>query len=418
MKKLKRRVVVTGIGVITSLGKDKNIFFDYLLQGKSGISEIPHLREAGCPVIIGSAVTDFVPLNYLDFKEVRICDRITQFTLACAGLALQDSRLEIKSLDPYRVGVYLGAGIGGILSFEEQYTRYLKDGSSRVSPFTVTMMIPNISSAWVSLKHSIKGPALTISTACAASLNAIGEAFKLIREGSLDLVLTGGAEASLTPFVVSAFNNMKALSTRNLEPARASRPFDRERDGFVMGEGGGILVLEELNQALNRGATLYAEVAGYGTNSDAYHITAPHQEGEGAIRAMQDAVKDAGLSLEDIDYINAHGTSTPLNDRIETLAIKKLFGEHAYKLKISSTKSMIGHLLGGAGAVESIATVLSLYNGILHPTMNYEVPDPECDLDYVPNVAIKPAGGIEVALKNAFGFGGHNAVLVYKKFHS
>ena len=418
MKKLKRRVVVTGIGVITSLGKDKNIFFDSLLHGKSGVGEVPHLKEAGCPVIIGSAVTDFVPLNYLDFKEVRICDRITQFTLACAGLALQDAQLNIKNLDPYRVGVYLGAGFGGILSFEEQYARYLKDGSSRVSPFTVPLMIPNISSAWVSLKYGIKGPALTISTACAASLSAIGESFKLIREGSLDLVLAGGAESSLTPFVVSAFNNMKALSTRNLEPARASRPFDRERDGFVMGEGGGILVLEELNQALNRGATIYAEVAGYGTNSDAFHITAPHQEGEGAIRAMQDAIKDAGLRLENIDYINAHGTSTPLNDRIETLAIKKLFGENAYKLKISSTKSMIGHLLGGAGAVESIATVLSLYKGILHPTINYEVPDPECDLDYVSNVAVKPVGGVEVALKNAFGFGGHNAVLVYKKFHS
>lgn len=416
---MKRRVVVTGIGVITSLGKDKDEFFTSLLEGKSGIREVPHLREAGCSVFIASPVSDFDPLEFMEKKEVGRNDRFTQFALACAELALRDSSIDLSKKDPCRVGVYMGVGLGGIMTLEEQYSRYLKDGTTRVSPFTIPMLIPNMSSAQISIKYSIKGPSLITTTACAASLNAIGEAFKLIREGSLDIVLAGGVEASITPFVISAFNNMRALSTYKEEPQKASRPFDRDRDGFVMGEGGGVLILEELNQALERGATIYAEVKGYGTNSDAYHITAPHPEGEGAAGAMELSLKDAGLLPEDVDYINAHGTSTPLNDKIESLAIKKVFGPHAYKLKISSTKSMIGHLLGGAGAVESVATIMSLYKGVIHPTINYENPDPECNLNYVPNTLWSPLEGergIKVALKNAFGFGGHNAAVVYKKY--
>lgn len=416
---MKRRVVITGLGVVSSLGREKDSFFQALLEGKTGIKHDELLKESGCPIHISGKITDFNPLDYMDKREVGRADRFAQFALASSEIALADSGIDLNKLKSDRVGVYLGVGLGGIITLEEQYGRFLSDGFSRVSPFTVPMLIPNMASALISMKYGFKGPSLSTTTACAASLNAIGEAYKLVKDGSLDVVLSGGVEASITPFVISAFNSMKALSNRNDEPEKASRPFDRDRNGFVMGEGGGILILEELNHALKRGAIIYAEVKGYGTNSDSFHITAPHPEGEGAVGAMKLALVDAQIQPEEVDYINAHGTSTPLNDKIETLAIKRVFGEHAYNLKISSTKSMLGHLLGGAGAVESIATVMSIYKGVIHPTINYENKDPDCDLNYVPNKpwdSTKEGRSINIALKNAFGFGGHNAVVVYSKY--
>lgn len=329
-------------------------------------------------------------------------------------MALEDADLDLSTVDKTRIGVILGSGIGGNATWEEQHSILLSKGPKRVSPFFIPMMIVNMASGQVSMAFGLKGPNFTVVTACASGTNAIGEAFRTLQRGDADIIISGGTEAPITMLSLAGFSSMKALSSRNDEPSLASRPFDRERDGFVMGEGAGILVMESLDSALKRNAKIYGEVVGYGSTADAYHLTQPSPEGEGASRAMEAAISDAGISPSDVDYINAHGTSTPLNDKFETMAIKNTFGEHAYKLAVSSTKSMTGHLLGAAGAVEIVATLLSVYNDEIPPTINYENPDPECDLDYVPNRAVKRT--VNIALSNSMGFGGHNACIIVKKF--
>jgi 3-oxoacyl-[acyl-carrier-protein] synthase II len=350
----------------------------------------------------------------MDKKEARRFDRFTQFAVAAAVQAVQDARLEITDENRDRCGVYIGSGIGGIHVLLENYRVLLERGHKRVSPFVVPMMIPNMASGQVSIMLGAKGPNSSPISACATGSNAIGDAFKLIQRGAADVMIAGGSEAAIIDLAIAGFSNAKALSERNEEPERASRPFDRDRDGFVMAEGAGVLVLESLEHAKARGATIYAEVIGYGMSGDAYHITAPDPVGNGGFRAMREALADAGISPDDVDYINAHGTSTDMGDKLETLAIKNLFGEHAYKLAVSSIKSMIGHMLGAAGAVEAIATVKTLQEGIIPPTINYETPDPDCDLDYVPNTARRQ--DVKIALSNSFGFGGHNAVIALKKY--
>lgn len=408
-----RRVVVTGMGVISPIGIGLPSFWNSLVEGKSGIREITRFDASDFPSRIAGEV-DFDPLDYLDRREARKMDRFTQMAVACARMAAEHADMN-DGLEPERAGVIIGTGIGGIETLSNEYENYMTNGPGRVSPFFVPMMIPNMAAGHISIDLGLKGPINTIVTACASGTNAIGESFRIIKHGYADIMVTGGTEAPLVPLCIAGFCNMKALSTRNELVSKASSPFDKNRDGFVIGEGAGVLVLEELEHARRRNARIYAEVVGYGMSSDAYHITAPAPEGDGAKRAMDAAIRDAGLTPSDIDYINAHGTSTPHNDANETQAIKNLMGPKAYDTMISSTKSMIGHLLGAAGAVETIATVLAIENGIIPPTINYEEPDPECDLDYVPNKARKCE--IQVALKNSFGFGGQNACLVIRRLN-
>jgi 3-oxoacyl-[acyl-carrier-protein] synthase II len=384
---LENRVVITGMGVLSSLGIGKEAFWESLVQGRNGISTVTRFDASGYPTRIAGEVRGFDPRDYMDRKEARRMDRFTQFAVAAGMLGLQDAGIDLSRENPDRVGVFLGTGIGGTETFEEQHRILLDKGPNRISPLFVPMMIGNMGAGQVSIQFGLRGPNVTIVNACASSANAIGEAFKVLERGEADIILAGGAEAAITPMAMAGFCAMKAMSTKNDVPEKASRPFDAQRDGFVMSEGGCILILETLEHAKARGAHIYAEVIGYGCTADAYHITAPEPEGEGARKAMEMALNDAGIQPDEVNYINAHGTSTLMNDKYETLAIKKLFGEHAYSLAVSSTKSMSGHLLGASGAVEVAATALTIENGIIPPTINYETPDPDCDLDYVPTPA-------------------------------
>ncbi len=411
---MRRRVVVTGIGCLTPIGIGKEEFWSSLLAGKSGVNYITKFDTTDYPTKIAAEVKDFNPEDYIDKKEMKKMDRFTQFAVAASKMAMEDAGLNSESLEAERFGVVLGTGIGGIGTFEEQYQRLLEKGPKRVSPFFIPMLISNIGSGYVSMILGAKGPNTTVVTACASSTNAIGEAFKIIERGAAEVMVTGGMEASITSLSIAGFSTMKAMSTNNEDPQGASRPFDLNRDGFVMGEGSGILVLEELDHALKRGATIYAEMVGYGMSADAYHITAPSPEGEGAARSMLEALGDAGIVPEDIDYINAHGTSTPYNDQFETMAIKRVFQDHAYQLCVSSTKSMTGHLLGAAGSIEAIACIMAIDRGMIPPTINLKDPDPDCDLDYVPNTPRERE--VNYALSNSLGFGGHNATIIIKKY--
>jgi 3-oxoacyl-[acyl-carrier-protein] synthase II len=413
---MKKRVVITGVGVISPVGNDADTFWKSLLESKSGIDRITAFDPSDYPTQIAGEVKDFDPGQYMDKKEARRYDRYLQFAMAAAKMAVADAKLEISEEIAERVGVYIGSGIGGLSTLEEQHSVLMEKGPRRVSPFFIPMMIANMASGLVSIEFGAKGPTSAAITACATSTNAIGDAFRLIQYGDADVMITGGAEATIRPMAMAGFCAMKAMSTRNDEPQKASRPFDRDRDGFVMGEGAGILVLEELEHAKKRGATILAEVIGYGLSADAHHITAPSPGGEGAARCMKNALRDAAIDPSEVGYINAHGTSTDQGDIAETMAIKQVFGEHAYKLAVSSTKSMTGHLLGATGGIEAIATAFALRDQILPPTINQENPDPECDLDYVPNVA-RPAQ-VTVALSNTFGFGGHNATIVLKRYEA
>jgi 3-oxoacyl-[acyl-carrier-protein] synthase II len=413
---MKRRVVITGAGVISPVGNDAQTFWNSLLEGKSGIDKVTAFDVTDYPTQIAGEVKEFNPEDFMDKREARRQDRYVQFALAATKMAVESARLEITPEIAERVGVYIGSGIGGLGTWEEQHQVLLEKGPRRVSPFFIPMMIANMASGAVSIEYGAKGPTSSAITACATGTNAIGDAFRLIQFGHADVMITGGAEATIRPMAFAGFCSMKAMSTRNDEPQKASRPFDRDRDGFVMGEGAGIVILEELEHAKQRGATILAEVIGYGMSADAHHITAPPEDGEGAARCMMNALKDAGVAPAEVGYINAHGTSTPLGDIAETKAIKTVFGDHAYKLAVSSTKSMTGHLLGATGGIEAIATAFALRDQILPPTINLENPDPECDLDYVPNEARKAQ--VNVALSNTFGFGGHNATIVLKRYEA
>jgi len=411
---LARRVVVTGIGVISPVGTGKDKFWQSLLEGKSGIDTIQSFDPTPFESRVAGEVRDFDPESFLPRKEARRMDRFSQFAVCASLMALEDANLDLARANRERAGVILGSGIGGIRTFEDQYRVLLERGPQKVSAFFIPMMIVNMGAANVAIQLGLKGPNSCVSTACEASTHALGEALRIIQRGEADIMIAVGAEASITPLAVAGFCAMKALSTCNDEPKKASRPFDRKRDGFVMAEGSCALILEAEEIALARGARIYAELKGYASTCDAYHITAPDPEGEGAARAIRLALEDSNVSPEEVDYINAHGTSTPLNDKTETLAIKKVFGERAYQIKISSTKSMVGHLLGAAGALEAAATVLSIYHSIIHPTINLEDPDPECDLDYTPHGACPLF--IRNALSNSFGFGGHNGTLVFGRY--
>ncbi|GAQ26294.1 MULTISPECIES: beta-ketoacyl-ACP synthase II [Tepidanaerobacter] len=411
---MNKRIVVTGMGVVSPVGIGINKFWNSLIGGKSGIDKITAFNAEDLPSKIAGEVRDFNPEDYIDRKELKRLDRFTQFAVAATKMAFEDAQLDLSKIDPTRVGVILGSGIGGANTWEEQHTILLEKGPRRVSPFFIPMMIINMASGQTAMAFNLKGPNFTVVTACASGTNAIGEAFRVLQRGDADIIVSGGTEASITMLSLAGFSSMKALSTRNDEPTKASRPFDRDRDGFVIGEGAGIVILETLESALSRNARIYGEIVGYGSTADAYHLTQPAPEGEGASRAMMASILDAGLKPEDVDYINAHGTSTPLNDKFETMAIKNTFGKHAYELAVSSTKSMTGHLLGAAGAIEFIAATLAVYNDEIPPTINYENPDPECDLNYVPNKSIKRQ--VNVALSNSMGFGGQNASVVVKKY--
>jgi 3-oxoacyl-[acyl-carrier-protein] synthase II len=410
---MKRRVVITGMGVLTSLGSDLHTFWSNLTQGKSGVKRIESFDTSEYPTKIAASIDNFNPQDYMEQKEARRMDRFVQFAVAASTLALQDAGLDVrKDADPERVGVYVGSGIGGLGTWEDQHKVLMEKGPRRISPFFIPMMISNMASGSISIHFGAKGPNSTTVTACATGTHSIGDAFRIIQHGSADVMICGGSEAAITPFGMAGFCAMRAMSTRNDEPEKASRPFDAERDGFVMGEGCGILILESLEHALARRAKIYAEVIGYGMSGDAYHITDP--DPSGAARCMKSAIRDAGLEPGDIDYINAHGTSTPVGDISETKAIKETLGDHAYRVAVSSTKSMTGHLLGAAGGIEAVISALTIYHGTIAPTINLEHPDPECDLDYVPNEARK--ADVRVAMSNSFGFGGHNATIVLKKF--
>ena len=413
---MKRRVVITGVGPVTPIGTGKENFWNNLIAGKSGIDIITRFDTTDVDVKIAGEVKDFDYAEYMDKKEGKRMDRVTHFAVAAAKLAVEDAKLDLASINQVRAGVCVGSGIGGIETFVEQTTKYVEKGPSKISPFFIPMEIPNMPAGQISIALGLKGPNTAIVTACATGTNCIGDAFRTIQYGDADIMIAGGTEAAISPVAVAGFANMKALSTNNEHPEKASCPFDKKREGFVMGEGAGVIVLEELEHAKARGAHLYAEICAYGMTADAYHITSPDPSGEMPAACMQAAVDDAGLKPEAVDYINAHGTSTHRNDLNETLAAKKVFGEHAYKMAISSNKSMLGHLLGAAGGVEAIATVLTIENGVIPPTINYEDPDLEegLDLDYVPNVARK--ANVDVAISNSFGFGGHNATILFKKY--
>jgi 3-oxoacyl-[acyl-carrier-protein] synthase II len=409
-----RRVVITGAGMITPLGTGTQKSWEGIIAGRSAIRNITHFDTEGFPCQIAGEVPDFDVNDFVAAKEQKKMDRFIHFGLAAATLAMEDSGLKITDSNAERVGVIVGAGVGGLESIE-RCTKILNDkGPKRVTPFFIPMTIINLTSGHISIRFGAKGPNSAVATACASGTHAIGDAFKLIQRGLTDAMICGGSEAVITPLGITGFTSMKALSTRNDEPQRASRPFDTDRDGFVMGEGSGILVIEEMEHAVKRGARIYAEIVGYGLNSDAYHITSPAPNGEGAARCMRSTLQDAGLQTEDVNYINAHGTSTKYGDELESTAIKTVFGKHAYSLCVSSTKSMIGHLLGASGGVEAAICALSVYNKIVPPTINLDNPDTQCDLDYVPHNA-RPLD-INIAMSNSFGFGGTNACIILKRF--
>jgi 3-oxoacyl-[acyl-carrier-protein] synthase II len=411
-----RRVVITGVGAVTPVGNTAEEFWQALLEGRSGIGPITRFDATGFETRIAGELKGFDPLKYIDKKDDRKFDPFLKYAVACAVMAVEDAALKTDRVDATRFGVLVGSGIGGLETLLDNYEALRTKGPDRVSPFLIPMLIVNMASGAISMRVGAKGPNTAVVTACATGNHAIGDATKIIQRGDADVMIAGGAEAIIIPLAIAGFAQMKAMSTRNDDPTHASRPFDAERDGFVCGEGAGIMVLESLEHASRRGARIYAEVVGYGMTGDAHHMTAPDPEGDGAARAMSAALRDAGLDPSAVGYINAHGTSTPYNDKFETLAIKRVFGEHARKLAVSSTKSMTGHLLGAAGGIEAIATTFAIHHGMLPPTINYEKPDPDCDLDYVPNHARKQE--VEVALSNAFGFGGTNATLAFRKFRS
>jgi len=410
----KRRVVVTGMGMVSPLGLDLMSSWKAVIEGKSGVGYITHFDVSDYSVRIAAEVKGFDPSNYIELKEVKKMDRFIHFAVAATHMAFEDSMLKITPENAERTGIVIGSGMGGLPAIEYYHRILLEKGWKRVSPFFIPMVIVNLAAGQISIRYGIKGPTLAVTTACATGNHSIGEAFRMIQYGDADVIIAGGAEAVITPMAIAGFAVMRALSTRNDEPEKASRPFDLNRDGFVMGEGAGIIILEELEHAIKRGAKIYAELVGYGMSSDAYHITAPAPAGTGGASCMKMALNDAGISPEEVDYINAHGTSTKQGDELETQAIKTLFGEHAYKLSVSSTKSMTGHLLGAAGGVEAIFTILSIYEDIVPPTINLDNPDPECDLDYVPYKPRKKQ--VRYAMSNSFGFGGTNASLLFKKF--
>jgi len=405
---------VTGVGLVTPLGIGTDVSWEALREGKSGVGRITQFDAAAFACQIAGEVKEFDPARYIEKKEIKKMARFIQFAIAASEYALCDSGLKVTQENEERVGVYIGSGIGGFEVIEREHLNLLQHGPRRISPFFIPATIINLASGYVSIRTGAKGPNSATATACTTSAHSIGDSFRLIQHGDADAMVCGGAEAVVTPMGVGGFAAMRALSTRNGEPERASRPWDRDRDGFVVGEGAGILVLEELEQARARGARIQAEIVGYGMSADAHHVTAPPEDGEGAFRVMRNSLRDAKIEPEKIDYINAHGTSTDLGDRAETIAIKRAFGEHAYKVSVSSTKSMTGHLLGGAGGLEAGITVLAIRDQIAPPTINYENPDPECDLDYVPNKA-RPMK-IDYALSNSFGFGGTNGSLIFKRY--
>ncbi|HEY7140107.1 MAG TPA: beta-ketoacyl-ACP synthase II [Methylomirabilota bacterium] len=412
----KTRVVVTGLGAVTPLGNSVPEFWRAICEGRSGVGPITRFDPKRLDCRIAAEVRGFDPLKVIEKKELKKLDLFIQYAIAAGVEAVEDAKIDFSQVDPTRAGALVGSGIGGILSILEWHRVLLEKGPGRVSPFFVPSLIINMASGQLSIRYKLKGPNSSVVTACATGNHAIGDAFRIIQRGDADLMVAGGSEAIIDELPIGGFAQMKALSTRNDEPTRASRPFDADRDGFVPGEGAGIVVLESLEQARRRGARIYAEIVGYGMTSDAYHMTAPDPDGDGAIRAMTGALRDAGLRPENVGYINAHGTSTPYNDKTETLAIKQVFGDHARRLPVSSTKSMTGHLLGAAGGIEAIATVLALQQGTLPPTINYETPDPDCDLDYVPNAARKVE--VDAALSNGFGFGGTNATLAFRRWRA
>lgn len=410
----KRRVVITGLGAVTPLGNDVETTWKNVIEGKNGIAEVTRVDASQFPAKVAGEAKDFDPTDFIDRKESRKMDRFTHFAIAGALMAARDADLKVTEDNAERVGVWIGSGIGGMGTFEDNVRTFDKKGARRISPFFVPMLIPDMAAGRVSMMLGAKGISACTTTACATGTNSIGDAFKVIQRGDADVMITGGAEAPITDLAFAGFSSMKALST-NPDPDLASRPFDANRDGFVMGEGAGIFVMESLDTARERGAHIYAELVGYGATSDAYHITQPAPGGEGGARSMQRALEDADMKPEDVGYVNAHGTSTPWNDKLETQALKTVFGDDAYKVPISSTKSMVGHVLGATGGVEAIISVKALEDGMLPPTINYETPDPECDLDYIPNEARKVE--VESVISNSFGFGGHNATLVFKTYH-
>ncbi|MDG2220100.1 MAG: beta-ketoacyl-ACP synthase II [Rubripirellula sp.] len=409
-----RRIVVTGIGVVTPIAVDVPNFWQRLTAGESGVHTITTLDTSRYKVHFGGDIPDFDVSQFVDAREAKRLDRFTKFAVHAGGQAIADSKIDFDKVDRTKCGVILGSGIGGLGEIEVQIEKMLTRGPDRVSPFTVPKMMLNAAGGTLSITYGLKGPNYAVATACASATNAMGDALRSIRLGETDLVITGGSEAAMTRMGLAAFQNMKALSTRNDDPASASRPFEADRDGFVLGEGAGILVFEELNLALSRNAKIYAEVIGYGTTSDAGHITAPDPEGIGAAAAMQAAIDDAGINVEEVDYINAHGTSTPLGDKAESQAIKAVFGGHAYKTKISSTKSSLGHSLGASGGIEAAILCKTIETSTIAPTINYDKPDPECDLDYTPNEAQQ--ADVNIAMSNSFGFGGHNACVIFRKY--
>ncbi len=411
-----KRVVVTGVGAITPIGKTPEEYWEGLASGRNGIDKITAFDASHHDCRIAGEVKDFDPHEYMDRKEAKRMDRFAQLGVSAAKQAVKNANLTINDLNAEQVGVILGSGVGGIKVMEDQQTIYLNRGPDRCSPFMIPMMIANMAAGLTAIHTGAKGPNSCPVTACASGSNAIGDAFRIIQDGYAQAMICGGCEAAITPLSIAGFSAARTLSTRNDDPKRASRPFDKDRDGFVMGEGAGILILEELEHALSRGATIYAEMIGYGMTCDAYHMTSPVPGGKGAARAMQLALKDGGITPDMVTYINAHGTSTPVNDPTETAAIKEALGEHAYKIAVSSTKSMTGHLLGGSGGIEGVATVLAIANNLVPPTINLDNPDSECDLDYVANQS--RALDIQVALSNSFGFGGHNVTLAFKKYVS
>jgi 3-oxoacyl-[acyl-carrier-protein] synthase II len=405
-----RRIVVTGLGTITALGSETGAFWQRLCEGQSGIGPITVFDTTDFKVKFAGQVRDFEPEKYIDAHEAKRIDRFAQFALGAADIAVRDSGIDFSSEDPGRCGAFFGSGIGGLHEIEEQHTRLMEKGPGRVSPFMIPKLMVNAAPGQVSIRYGLNGPCSSVATACASSSNAIGDAFKILQRGDAEVMIAGGSEAAVCPMGLSGFIALRALSTRNDQPAAASRPFDRDRDGFVLSEGAAVMVLEDLEHATKRGAKIYAELVGYGMSCDGNHITAPDPEGTGAARAMAAALRDAALNPEQIDYINAHGTSTPLGDTAETKAIKRVFGHHAHKVPVSSTKSQLGHLLGASGAVELLISILAIHHGVVPPTINYTTPDPDCDLDYVPNVARSLP--VRHVMSNSFAFGGHNTALI------
>ncbi|HYS27554.1 MAG TPA: beta-ketoacyl-ACP synthase II [Vicinamibacterales bacterium] len=411
---MNRRVVVSGIGLVSALGIGTNETWAGVLAGQSGVTRITRFDISGYATQIAAEVKGFDPLAFIEKKDVKKMDLFIQFAIAAAQIAMDDSRLEITDAIAPNVGVYIGSGIGGFITIEREHEALLAGGPRKVSPFFIPSAIINLASGQVSIRFGAKGPNSATCTACSASAHAIGDAYEIIKRCDADAMIAGGSEAAICPMSVAGFGQLRALSTRNDDPGRASRPFDKDRDGFIIGEGAGVVILEELEHARRRGARIYAEIVGYGMSSDAYHMTAPSEDGDGARRVMAMAIRKGGIAPSDVDYINAHGTSTPYNDRLETLAIHNCFGDHAGKLAISSTKSMTGHLLGGAGGLEAGITALAIHNQVAPPTINLDNPDPECDLDYVPHQSRQMP--IQYALSNSFGFGGTNAALLFKRF--